>query len=59
MGFINLKSDGSIFIHNTSSSFTVMLVYVDDIILIRSNLAIVKKFTSLLKEKFLLKDLDD
>lgn len=46
------------FTRNTSTSFRVILVYTDDIILIGSDFSYVKKFIDLLKSKFLLKDLN-
>lgn len=46
------------FTHNTSTSFRVILVYTDDIILIGSDFSYVKKFINLLKSKLLLKDLN-
>ena len=58
MGFIQSKSNYSLFTHTQGSSFTVLLVYKDDIMLTGNNLVCVNNLKKLLKrpwitEKFL------
>ena len=58
MGFIQSKSDYSLFTHTQGSSFMVLLVYMDDIMLTGNNPVCVNSLKKLLKrpwitEKFL------
>ena len=57
MGFIQSKSNYSLFTHKEGSSFTVLLVYVDDILLTGNNPACVDSLKNLLGDRFGLKDL--
>ena len=57
MGFIQSKSNYSLFTHKQGSSFTVLLVYVDDILLTGNNPACVDSLKKLLDDMFGLKDL--
>lgn len=43
-GFINSLSDTSLFIYNTRDAIIYQLVYVDDLVLIRNNEAMLSKF---------------
>lgn len=45
------------FVHSSPNSLTVLLVYVDDIVLTRSNSELLIQFTSILQSKFALKQL--
>ena len=57
MGFVQSKSDYSLFTHTQGASFTVLLVYVDDILLTGNNVACVNNLKKVLDNKFGLKDL--
>ena len=56
-GFVQSKSDYSLFVKNDSGSFVGLLVYVDDIIVTGNNLIEIEKFKTFLKSKFQIKDL--
>ena len=57
MGFVQSKSDYLLFTHTQGTSFTVLLVYVDDILLTGNNPAYVDSLKKLLDDRFGLKDL--
>ena len=57
MGFVQSKSDYSLFTHTQGASFTILLVYVDDILLTGNNVACVYSLKKVLGDKFGLKDL--
>ena len=57
MGFVQSKSDYSLFTHMQGFSFIVLLVYVDDILLTGNNPACVDSLKKLLDDRFGLKDL--
>ncbi|KAJ0826856.1 putative RNA-directed DNA polymerase [Helianthus annuus] len=57
LGFEQSKCDHSMFIKASNSVFIVLLVYVDDIVITGSCSKEIDKIKSLLKSKFLIKDL--
>ena len=58
MGFVQSKSNYSLFTHTQGSSFIMLLVCVDDILLTGNNLDCVAGLKKLLDYRFGLKDLD-
>ena len=57
MGFVQSKFDYSLFTHTQGSSSTVLLVYVDDILLTGNNPTCVNSLKKVLDDRFGLKDL--
>lgn len=57
LGFRNCKSDTSLFMQNSSTSTTFLLVYVDDIIITGNNSSFITQFIKTLHNRFALKDL--
>lgn len=58
-GFRNYKSDTSLFIHQIGTSTTLLLVYVDDIIITGNSESSISKFIYQLHKRFALKDLGE
>lgn len=58
-GFTQARSDASLFIRHSAQSTLYLLVYVDDIILTGSDPTEITQLTTLLNQKFALKDLGD
>lgn len=56
-GFVNSKTDSSLFIYSKGSVVTLVLVYVDDIIITGSSDEFITDFISLLGSQFAMKDL--
>ncbi|KAJ0621525.1 putative RNA-directed DNA polymerase [Helianthus annuus] len=56
-GFVQSKSDYSLFIKDVGSVFIALLVYVDDIIVTGNNEQEIKKFKQFLSSNFMIKDL--
>ncbi|KAK1430741.1 hypothetical protein QVD17_13699 [Tagetes erecta] len=59
IGFVQSKSDYSLFIKTNGDIISVLLVYVDDIILTGNNLGELENIKVLLKSNFLIKDLGE
>lgn len=57
IGFVNSKSDTSLFILHTASDMTLVLVYVDDIVITGSNTVFISDLIAKLSSKFVMKDL--
>lgn len=58
-GFLNTKGDPSLFIHKTKFTVTVLLIYVDYILVTGSSVAELQKFTAKLNQIFSLKNLEN
>ncbi|XP_076893850.1 uncharacterized protein LOC143545969 [Bidens hawaiensis] len=56
-GFVQSKSDYSLFIKSIDNVLIVLLVYVDDIVITGNNVEEIGKIKGLLRNKFLIKDL--
>lgn len=56
-GFVNSPADVSLFIMKTDQVLTLVLVYVDDIIITGNSNAYITDLISLLSKKFVMKDL--
>jgi len=56
-GFINSKSDSSLFVFHTGSTLAYCLVYVDDLIITGNNSVFVASIVDHLGQKFSIKDL--
>jgi hypothetical protein len=57
LGFIEAKSDTSLFIFRRGSNTVYLLLYVDDIILTASNMELLRCTISALQQEFAMKDL--
>ncbi|KAF5472256.1 hypothetical protein F2P56_008991, partial [Juglans regia] len=58
-GFVQGKSDSSLFIKHNSNSFIALLIYVDDVILASNNLADIVNIKRFLHDSFTIKDLGE
>lgn len=58
-GFFNSKSDASLFIHKFAVGSTLVLVYVDDILITGSNTIYIAELISTLSARFVMKDLGE
>lgn len=56
-GFTQSKADSSLFIKKLDSDITLVLVYVDDILVTGGNAAYIYELISVLSSKFVMKDL--
>jgi hypothetical protein len=58
-GFTQSKADYSLFIHKVGNSLTILLIYVDDILITGNNLDSIKTLKQFLHTRFRIKDLGD
>ena len=59
VGFQPSKTDYSLFTRQNNSSFTVLLIYVDDILLTGNDLTEIQRVKDCLLQQFRIKDLGD
>jgi hypothetical protein len=57
LGFVEAKSDTSLFVFRRGSDMVYLLLYVDDIVLTASSAALLQQTISVLKREFAMKDL--
>jgi hypothetical protein len=58
LGFVETKSDTSLFVFRRGTYTVYLLLYVDDIVLTASSAALLQQTISTLKRKFAMKDLE-
>jgi hypothetical protein len=58
LGFVEAKSDISLFVFRRGTDMIYLLLYVDDIILTASSAALLQRIISALKREFTMKDLE-
>lgn len=56
-GFVNSRSDTSLFIYKNGTSIIPLLVYVDDVVVTGSDMGLIDNLVVALNNKFALKDL--
>ena len=59
MGFVPLISDTCIYIYNHDGVIIILTLYVDDLLVIRSDIQLIEKIRSKLMEKFKMTDMGD
>jgi hypothetical protein len=57
LGFVEVKSDTSLFVFRRGTYMVYLLLYVDDIVLTASSTALLQQTISTLKQEFIMKDL--
>jgi hypothetical protein len=57
LGFVDAKSDTSLFVFRRGTDMVYLLLYVDDIVLTTSSVALLQQTISALKQEFAMKDL--
>jgi hypothetical protein len=58
LGFVEAKSDTSLFIYHHGADTAYLLIYVDDIVLIASSEPLLHRIIAALQQEFTMKDLD-
>jgi hypothetical protein len=59
IGFVEAKSDTSLFIYRCRSDTSYLLLYVDDIVLTASSPGLLRRIISALQREFAMKDLGE
>jgi hypothetical protein len=57
LGFVEAKSDTSLFVHHHGAETAYLLLYVDDIVLTASSLSLLRRLVDALQREFAVKDL--
>jgi hypothetical protein len=57
IGFVEAKSDTSLFVYRRGSDTAYLLLYVDDIVLTASSPPLLRRIISALQQEFAMKDL--
>lgn len=57
LGFVSTKSDASLFVYSCGKDIAYLLLYVDDIVLTGSSLALLSRITASLKTEFPMTDM--
>jgi hypothetical protein len=58
LGFVEVKSDASLFVFRRGTDTVYLLLYVDDIVLTASSATLLQQTISALKQEFAMKDLE-
>jgi hypothetical protein len=58
LGFVDIKSDTSLFVYHRSADTAYLLLYVDDNVLAASSPELLQRTTTALQQQFAMKDLD-
>ena len=59
LGFVEAKSDTSLFVYQRGSDTAYLLLYVDDIVLTASSPGLLRRIISALQREFAMKDLGE
>ena len=59
LGFVEAKSDTSLFVYRQGSDIVYLLLYVDDIVLTASSAALLRRIIQSLQQEFSMKDLGE
>ena len=59
IGFVPLKSDSCVYIHNHNNTVVIITLYVDDLLVIGSNVRVIETIKKKLKDNFQMSDLGD
>jgi hypothetical protein len=57
LGFVEAKSDTSLFVYHCGANTAYLLLYVNDIILTASSMELLERTTTALQHQFMMKDL--
>ena len=59
IGFVPLKSDSCVYIYNHNNTVVIITLYVDDLLVIESNVRVIETIKKKLKDNFQMSDLGD